>query len=118
MTEIESIKLQIIKLAQAIEAISVNTGCYYYILDEIKEMQQQVKVEPEVKPANGGHSGECRVCFEKDRILHHFDLYVTGSEGIWMCEECRMILTENIRIIKADNLHKKLKREKESRLSV
>ena len=43
---------------------------------------------------------------------------LTGKLAIVECLECRTLITENIRIIKADNLHKKLQAEKESRLSV
>ena len=33
--------------------------------------------------------GTCRICLKKNVLVLHFDFYVFGSEGVWMCEQCR-----------------------------
>jgi len=33
----------------------------------------------------------CNLCLHK-REVRHIDLYVWGSEGLWACHECEMLL--------------------------
>ena len=38
--------------------------------------------------------GDCRICKKYDDERTHLNLYVNGSEGIWVCLKCRVALTE------------------------
>ncbi len=39
----------------------------------------------------------CRICSQESKELFHLDLYVFGSEGINVCLECRISITEYVR---------------------
>ena len=41
--------------------------------------------------------GNCGICDEFDEEREHLNLYVNGSEGIWVCLKCRIALTETAR---------------------
>ena len=41
--------------------------------------------------------GNCRICGEHDDECIHLNLYVNGSEGIWVCLSCRIDLTNTAR---------------------
>ena len=71
--------------------------------------------QPNDKSHHGEQTGQCRMCFEDDRPIYYFDLYVTGSEGIWICEKCRTLITKNIREIRGNNLRNKLKDRKDEK---
>lgn len=58
---------------------------------------------------------ECRMCFNDSEELHHFDFYVTGSEGIWICPDCRLEVTEYIRSKRNKNLNAKIGKMRKSR---
>lgn len=78
-------------------------------------LNSEILNETTIKLSNKEHIGECRMCFKDNVELYHFDLYVTGSEGIWICSDCRMLITKYVRNIKTENLHKKLKEKKDIR---
>lgn len=40
--------------------------------------------------------GRCNICRTQGFVRHH-SLYVTGSEGIYLCEDCTIILTNLVR---------------------
>lgn len=39
---------------------------------------------------------ECRICRTETKC-RNLDLYVTGSEGVWVCHVCEMAIVEFIR---------------------
>ncbi len=39
----------------------------------------------------------CRICNQQSKELTHLSLYVFGSEGISVCLNCRMAITEFVR---------------------
>lgn len=50
----------------------------------------------------------CSLCDQKTDEITHLDLYVSGSEGCWVCLSCRMILTEVARGIRSTSSRVKL----------
>jgi hypothetical protein len=44
----------------------------------------------------GLSAGLCRVCWQEGET-RHINLFIYGSEGIYLCHECEMILVEHIR---------------------
>lgn len=44
--------------------------------------------------------GECTLCGDEHEVFY-LDLYVIGSEGIWICLSCRIILTNVARGIRS-----------------
>lgn len=36
---------------------------------------------------------ECGICFVETDEIRHFEIYVTGSEGIWLCLNCQIFLS-------------------------
>lgn len=38
-------------------------------------------------------TGQCSICRQEKEELEHLNLYVSGSEGIWVCLGCRITLT-------------------------
>lgn len=40
---------------------------------------------------------QCRMCGELDVECRHFELYVSGSEGVVLCHNCEMLLVEYVR---------------------
>lgn len=38
----------------------------------------------------------CLIC-EHDDTVRHVNLYVEGSEGLWICHQCEMMLVTHIR---------------------
>ncbi len=47
------------------------------------------------------HKGECRLCGDDEGEVSFLDLPVNGSEGIWLCLSCRIVLTNMARSIQA-----------------
>ena len=43
----------------------------------------------------------CRICGQHDEECTHLNLYVNGSEGIWVCLKCRITLTETARAMQS-----------------
>jgi hypothetical protein len=45
--------------------------------------------------------GNCEACGAQDEMdtegIRHLPLYVHGSEGVWLCLDCRMVLTNLVR---------------------
>ena len=46
--------------------------------------------------ANTYHLGICRIC-QKSGFVRHKNLYVTGSEGLWLCWQCEEDILNYIR---------------------
>lgn len=46
-------------------------------------------------------SGECRVCRNNDVLVRNIDLYVTGSEGLWACQNCEGKICEFVRMLQS-----------------
>ena len=46
------------------------------------------------------HTGQCSLCDTWGEVFH-LDLYVIGSEGVWVCFGCRMVLTNVARGIRS-----------------
>lgn len=46
-----------------------------------------------------GSPPECRVCAAEGTVetILHLKIYVAGSEGVFLCCNCRMVLTEVLR---------------------
>lgn len=46
---------------------------------------------------------QCEICTKKDqrKDLTYLSLYVVGSEGLYVCLECRLILTGYVRTLKS-----------------
>lgn len=38
----------------------------------------------------------CLIC-ENDDTVRHVNLYISGSEGLWICHQCEMMLVTHIR---------------------
>lgn len=60
--------------------------------------------------------GECSLCTDTDENLTHLNLYISGSEGIWVCLECRMNLTnyaKALRLVCGKGLLRGIKLKKE-----
>lgn len=38
----------------------------------------------------------CTICHHDDTV-RHVNLYVEGSEGLWICHQCEMMLVTHIR---------------------
>ena len=38
--------------------------------------------------------GKCSLCRDPSDELEHLSLYVIGTEGIWVCLPCRIVLTK------------------------
>ena len=43
------------------------------------------------------NEGTCDICHVDGQQVEHFSFYVNGSEGIWMCEACKIAVTKIIR---------------------
>jgi hypothetical protein len=46
-------------------------------------------------------NGQCRICHSNDILVRNIDLYVTGSEGLWACENCERKICEFIRMLQS-----------------
>lgn len=57
----------------------------------------------------------CSLCLCNNEELTHLDLYVTGSEGVWVCLPCRMELTNLARAMKTTAARVKVNTIKELR---
>lgn len=44
---------------------------------------------------------ECGICRSNEDDVEHLNLYVEGSEGVWVCLSCRIALTEIARRMKS-----------------
>jgi ribosomal protein L37AE/L43A len=38
----------------------------------------------------------CLIC-ENDDTVRHVNLYISGSEGLWICHQCEMVVVTHIR---------------------
>lgn len=64
--------------------------------------------------------GMCMICDTETDDIIHLPLYVIGSEGLWVCLKCRIILTEFVRGLmqtaartKLNTIKKQRKKEQE-----
>jgi ribosomal protein L37AE/L43A len=46
-------------------------------------------------------AGKCNICKDHDDELTHLNLYVNGSEGIWICLRCRIALTDTAKYMQS-----------------
>ena len=53
-------------------------------------------------------SGECRVC-QVYCMVRHKNLYVSGSEGLWICIDCEMNVLNYVRSLMISAEYKKKK---------
>jgi hypothetical protein len=59
----------------------------------------------------------CTICnqiVESDKARHH-DIYVIGSEGVWLCYECEMALVNYLRAMQSMATRSKLTAFKEAK---
>lgn len=49
----------------------------------------------------------CSMCLETKEKTTHFDLYISGSEGVRLCHDCEMLIVEYIRESARDAFRKR-----------
>ena len=49
----------------------------------------------------------CMLCHESKQV-RHVNLYIIGSEGLYACHECEMLLVEFARSLSSENSRRKL----------
>ncbi len=59
--------------------------------------------------------GRCTLCGTKKEI-EHFKIYVDGSEGLNLCGECKMEITEFCRVRRTERTKAKLQEYKREKL--
>ena len=50
---------------------------------------------------------ECMMCFSNNE-LEHLNIYIIGREGVWVCNKCKLDITEFVRKNRSENFNKKL----------
>ena len=43
----------------------------------------------------------CGICTDEVELVHFIALYITGSEGLYICNECEMRLVNHVRGMKS-----------------
>jgi hypothetical protein len=62
------------------------------------------------------HVGECRICGTDNVEIKLADFPITGSEGVWYCFECNLIICDFIRALRSRCNHARLDEVKKMKL--